>query len=172
MAYDGSGLSLLKDTVGGGNAVWLYSSTDDAATVQGAGYITDATSRGLAAGDLVIHFRTGTVRAYIHKVASISSGAATLAGAEIYGGSNWQIGSATSALVAFFGSTPISQRANAALTGTISLFSLTGASFVANTSSTVSGLFGFNSTYASQLVDFVNEVRAMLLAYGLHKGGA
>lgn len=83
-----------------------------------------------------------------------------------------RLGQSTSDLVAFHGSTPISQRAAAILTGTSSLFALTGASFVANTSSTVSGLFGLNSTLASQLFDSLQEIRAMLVAYGLHKGGA
>lgn len=72
----------------------------------------------------------------------------------------------------FNGATPITQRAAAILTATSSLFVLTGASFVANTTSTVSGLFGFNSTMASQICDSLIEIRAALVAYGLHKGGA
>jgi hypothetical protein len=83
-----------------------------------------------------------------------------------------RLGQSTDDLIAFHGSAPISQRASATLTATASLFALTGASFVANTTSTVSGLFGFNSTMAVQLIDAINEIRDALAAYGLHKGGA
>lgn len=83
-----------------------------------------------------------------------------------------RMGQSTSDLIAFHGSTPISQRASATLSATLSLFVMTGASHVANASTTVSGLFGFNSTEMAQLVDFITEVRAWAVAYGLHKGGA
>jgi hypothetical protein len=82
------------------------------------------------------------------------------------------LGQSTSDLIAFHGDTPTSQRAAAILTATSSLWALTGASYVANTSTTVSGLFGFNSTLASQLFDSLQEIRTMLVDYGLHKGGA
>lgn len=83
-----------------------------------------------------------------------------------------RLGQATSDLVAFFGSTPISQRASASLTSTTSLIAMSGASLVANTSTTISGVFGFNSTMYANLIDFLVEVRAALVALGLHKGGA
>lgn len=73
--------------------------------------------------------------------------------------------------IGFYGVTPITQRAAAILTSTSSLFALTGASYVANTSTTVSGLFGFNSTLAAQFFDSMQELRAFLVAVGLHKGG-
>jgi hypothetical protein len=82
------------------------------------------------------------------------------------------LGQSTTDLIAFHGGTPTSQRASATLTATASLWALTGASYVANTSSTVSGLFGLNSTLAAQLFDSLQEIRTMLVAYGLHKGGA
>lgn len=83
-----------------------------------------------------------------------------------------RMGQATSDLIAFYGATPISQRASATLTATASLFVMTGASHVANASTTVSGLFGFNSTEMVQLIDAFQEIRAFLVTIGLHKGGA
>ena len=83
-----------------------------------------------------------------------------------------RFGQSTSDLIAVHGNTPISQRASAVLTATASLFVMTGASHVANASTTVSGLFGFNSTEMAQLLDAIQEIRACLVAYGWHKGGA
>lgn len=83
-----------------------------------------------------------------------------------------RLGQSTADLVAFWGSTPISQRASASLTSTASLLAMTGASLVANTSTTVSGIFGFNSTMYAELVNALVEIRAALVALGLHKGGA
>jgi hypothetical protein len=82
------------------------------------------------------------------------------------------LGQSASDLISFHGETPTSQRAAAILTATNSLFALTGASFVANTSSTVSGLFGLNSTMAVLLFDAIQEIRAVLVGHGLHNGGA
>lgn len=82
------------------------------------------------------------------------------------------LGQSTSDLIAFHGSTPISQRAAAIMTATSSIMALTGASFVANTSSTLSGFIVLNTTLASQLFDVIQEIRGALVAYGLHKGGA
>lgn len=82
------------------------------------------------------------------------------------------LGQSTTDLIAFHGSTPTSQRASATLSATVSLFATTGASFVANTSTTVSGVFGFNSGQIASLFDALTEIRAALVAYGLVKGGA
>lgn len=82
------------------------------------------------------------------------------------------LGQATSDLISFYGVTPISQPTSAALTATASLWVMTGASFVANTSTTVSGLFGFNSTLAAQFFDALIAMRSALVNLGLHKGGA
>lgn len=72
----------------------------------------------------------------------------------------------------FAGATPVVQRVGAILTATGSLFATTGASFVAQTTTTVSGVFGLSSVLASSLFDSLIEIRAMLVALGLHKGGA
>lgn len=82
------------------------------------------------------------------------------------------VGTATSDLVGFYGTTAVSQRAAAILTATNSVFATTGASYVAQTTATVSGLFGFNSVYVSNLLDAIIELRALVVALGLHKGGA
>ena len=84
------------------------------------------------------------------------------------------LGQSTSDKISLYGVPPIAQRASATLSATLSLFGAygTGASFVANTSTTVSGLFGFNSTLATQLVDALIEIRAAMVAIGSHKGGA
>ncbi len=94
---------------------------------------------------------------------------------EYYGNGNpdgSSFGSSTSEKISFYGVTPIVQRTAAILTATASLFALTGASFVANTSSTLSGFIVMNTTIASQLFDSLQEIRAALVALGLHKGGA
>lgn len=81
-------------------------------------------------------------------------------------------GQSTSDLIAFHGLTPISQRASATLSGDISLFAISGASYVANTTGTVSGILAFNSTVIIQVWDAINEIRDALVAYGIHKGAA
>ena len=55
MAYDKDNLALIAEGVGGEGTVrlWSYRSTDDAATVDGANYITNGGSMGLKVGDLV-----------------------------------------------------------------------------------------------------------------------
>lgn len=79
MAYAASGLKLLVPHMGAGPGVWLYNSTDARTTVEGAGYFSDATQRGMKVGDVVIFADSdsGYVTT-IHSVASISSGAATI----------------------------------------------------------------------------------------------
>jgi hypothetical protein len=73
------------------------------------------------------------------------------------------LGQSTTDLIAFHGSTPTSQRASATLSATLSNFAHTGSSLA--TAAT------FSTSYAA-LVDAVTEIRTMLVAYGLHKGGA
>lgn len=82
------------------------------------------------------------------------------------------LGQNTSDLIGFHGVTNISQRAAAVLTATSSLFGITGTSFVAQSAATLSGVYAFNSGTASDLIDAIQEIRAALVAYGLHKGGA
>lgn len=72
--------------------------------------------------------------------------------------------------VGFHGTTPTSQRASATLSADISLFSISGASYVANTSATFTGLFGFNSGTVVAIWDAINEIRDTLAGNGLHKG--
>jgi len=71
--------SLIADRIGGGGSLWLYKSADVDSTVNGAGYISNASALGMSVGDLVLVIDTTTPKGSFHYVASISSGAATLA---------------------------------------------------------------------------------------------
>lgn len=82
------------------------------------------------------------------------------------------LGQSATDLISFYNATPVAQRSSATLTATASLFAITGASYVANTSATVSGVFGFTSAVAAQLWDAINEIRDHLVQIGTHKGGA
>lgn len=82
------------------------------------------------------------------------------------------LGQSASDLIAFHGNTPTSQRTSTALSLTYSLLAMTGTSLIANTSTTVSGIFGFNSTMYGQLIDLLLEVRLILKDHGLTAGGA
>lgn len=73
------------------------------------------------------------------------------------------LGQGTSDPIAFHGGTPTSQRASAALSSTHSVFAHTGVSLGANNSASV--VFGL-------LVSVIQEMRTMIVDYGLHKGGA
>ena len=53
--------------------LWLYSSTDPTATVDGAGYITNAGQLGMKVGDIVWNRETDTDLLYCHIVKTISS---------------------------------------------------------------------------------------------------
>lgn len=44
---------LLSQTIAGPK-IWIYRSTDDAATVDGSGYFTDGYNRGMREGDLIL----------------------------------------------------------------------------------------------------------------------
>lgn len=82
------------------------------------------------------------------------------------------LGQTTTDTVSLYGVTPVVLPSAAILTATASLFVLTGASFVANTSSTLSGFIVLNTTLASQLLDSLQAIRTAMVALGLHKGGA
>lgn len=89
------------------------------------------------------------------------TGALTVAGAATLNG-NVVVGNAITDTVGFYGTTPITQRAGAAQAA-LSPASLT----------TSAGGFGFyTATLAASLVAQVEEIRAMLVAYGLAKGAA
>lgn len=67
------------------------------------------------------------------------------------------MGQSATDLIAFHGAAVTSRRASAALTASASIFVFTGASVSAG---------------VGPLIDAVNEIRNILLAYGLTKGGA
>ena len=71
--------SLIAESIGGGGSLWLYKSADDDATVNGAGYVSNAGDLGMSVGDLVLVIDTTTPKGSFHFVSSIASGAATLA---------------------------------------------------------------------------------------------
>ena len=58
--------------------VWTYKTTDTAATVNTAGYIADAETRGMQVNDLVIVIQTDTSAITFFTVNAIASGAADL----------------------------------------------------------------------------------------------
>ena len=74
-----------------------------------------------------------------------------------------QLGQSTTDLIAFHGGTVTSRRAAAALSASLSVFIYTGASIMAT---------GTVTTSLGQIIDAVNEIKTVLTAYNLHKGGA
>lgn len=86
MAYNSQWLSLVANMGTDANfKQWLYVTTDNNAAVTAAGYITDAATRGMQVGDIVIVQtvttlpRTTPVDCGLYMVSAInSSGAATL----------------------------------------------------------------------------------------------
>lgn len=84
MAYTGNTLSLITTApIEGGWKEWTYVTSDSLATVKGAGYISDASNRGMEVGDFVNVINTSTPAYAIYAVTSISAGAATLAGTAV-----------------------------------------------------------------------------------------
>lgn len=188
MAYTSNKLSLRGGNLIGGAAprVWEYYTADPLATVIGAGYISDATKKGMLVGDVVqVFFGTlnttgpdatataaarGTVSEFASQptfttlsVSSISSGAATLLDKTVLGGS-------ATALVGFYGATPV---VKAAAAGQSAVASTTITS-VASTSLTAADVTRINA-----LIDRVEAIRVLqdqtrtdLIAYGLQKGSA
>ncbi len=61
--------------------IWTYTSADDDATTNGAGYYTDGVALGMKAGDFVLVWDTTTPKGSFHYVASINTttGTATTA---------------------------------------------------------------------------------------------
>ena len=175
MSYAGSGLSLISQTIEGAQKVYFYRTTDTLASVLGASYFSDATKRGMVAGDVVIYYNTSTGQTADSVVGSVSSGAATLKAA---GGT---LGAATSSPISFYGTTPTTQptSANQAAVAT------TAITAVATTAATSSSPFGFttsaqanailsaiNSLITSEAADRVllNQIRSDLVTLGLIKG--
>lgn len=83
MAYSTSNPpQLVTQPIGGqgGPSTWVYSSTDGAATVDGVGYITNATKLGMRVNDIVMVLDSDASPTIVttHIVAAITSGAADL----------------------------------------------------------------------------------------------
>lgn len=95
MAYTTNSLSMLAGgPVEGGWKLWFYSTTDSLSTVLGTGYISDATNKGMEAGDFVIVANQTNPAGYVLQVQSVTAavlpstpGAATLAQPAGVGGS-------------------------------------------------------------------------------------
>ena len=89
MAYTSATLSMTSEgpLTGAGNT-WYYSTADATAVVRAANYISDAGSRGMKVGDLVIVNDTGTSNIYSHRVVTVSTtypGAADLSDGTVIG---------------------------------------------------------------------------------------
>ena len=78
MGYSNAGLRCIVDRIGGGPALWYYSSTDAHGTVAGASYFSDGVSFGMRVNDVVIVVDTDSATTTIHGVASISGLAVTI----------------------------------------------------------------------------------------------
>lgn len=85
MAYATSNPPQLRiPSVGGlGPQVWSYEDGDDDATVNGAGYFSNADDLGMQVGDFVFVYDTTTPKGSLHYVSAIASGAATCAFAAV-----------------------------------------------------------------------------------------
>lgn len=75
--------NVLVTGIGNKPTFWSYRSTDDDATVNGAGYITNGVSLGMKVGDPVFVYDTTTPKGSMHYVASASGDAVTLAFAAV-----------------------------------------------------------------------------------------
>jgi|TARA_R100000149_G_C5880579_1_gene145670 predicted RNA-binding protein with PUA-like domain len=58
MAYASSGLTQMS--MGGGNAIWFYSTTDAIATINSAGYFTGEAVNMLNVGDVIFVYDSNT----------------------------------------------------------------------------------------------------------------
>lgn len=83
MAYTPANLSLTTNgPLTGPGKVWVYASTDPAATVAGSGYFADGVTRGMEVGDIVHVIDTDTGPTLtVHLVTAVSGTAATVGGA-------------------------------------------------------------------------------------------
>ncbi len=85
MAYNTSYLSCLGPLGGlSGHNLWFYTTTDNNATITGAGYFSDATTKGMQANDVVLVTQVTTLPnttptgVSVYVVSAISSGAGTV----------------------------------------------------------------------------------------------
>ncbi len=67
--------------IGAMPTLWVYRSTDDDGTVNGAGYFTDGVALGMKVGDIVIVVDTTTPQVSFNRVSSVNTttGTATTA---------------------------------------------------------------------------------------------
>jgi hypothetical protein len=65
--------TLIAEQIGGGGSVWLYKSTDDDATVNGASYFSNGVALGMKAGDIVLVIDTTTPKGSLHYVATVNT---------------------------------------------------------------------------------------------------
>lgn len=74
MSYSNTGLRLLVPSFAGSGNIWLYRSTDAAATVDTSGYISDGGKFGMLVGDLVLVQDTdNTYLTTSHQVVSVNA---------------------------------------------------------------------------------------------------
>lgn len=78
MAYSSANLRMLAQDMSGTFKLWLYRSTDAIATVNTAGYISDATAQGMKVRDVVLVQDTNAPTTNWCTVIAITSGAADL----------------------------------------------------------------------------------------------
>lgn len=71
--------ALIADKIGGGTSVWIYSSADAAATVNGAAYFSNGIALGMAVGDPVMVVDTNTPMVSWCFVTSVTATAARTA---------------------------------------------------------------------------------------------
>ena len=80
MSYANTGLRCLVSRIGGGPALWQYTSADAHGTVAGAGYFTDGANFGLKVNDTMIVVDTNVPTCTIHRVLNATTiNTATLA---------------------------------------------------------------------------------------------
>lgn len=73
MAFTASGLKCVAPGVGGGPAIWNYTSGDARTTVEGTDYFASGTNYGMKLGDTVfVVYTTGYVTT-IHSVSAVDS---------------------------------------------------------------------------------------------------
>lgn len=100
MAYDGLGLFLVNSAGGGQGQTWVYEGVDTGATVIGAGFISDALSRGMNVGDFLIvkeftsAAKTALTALTTHAITAVAASGAT-AGAALSGSGSNFLGSGT-----------------------------------------------------------------------------
>lgn len=82
MAYATSNppVAVVSSPDGSTPAIWAYTSDDPWTTIEGSGYFANATNLGMKVGDVIIARESdNSYGTSIHTVASIASGAATVA---------------------------------------------------------------------------------------------